>query len=787
MPAGELRLVQGPAAGRIVAIGESLVLGRDESAGLAIPDEEMSRHHARLEVAGSAVTIEDLGSTNGTFVNDERVNGPRRLHSGDRIKVGATVMEFIAAAAPEPARAPNAPVSPLEPDVTRMRGVPAPPPESDVTRARGIAVQPAAAGELRVVEGATETTALPVAGGRLLGRDPECDLALADEEVSWRHARVGRDNGNVTIEDLGSTNGTYVNGERLLERRPLESGDRIELGSAVLEFLAPTLALTGVRRVAAPQVTNLRQVVMQPSRLLTAETSSRKWWTLLVVCSAVFMLLLDTTIVSVALPSISKGLKASFSELQWVIDAYSMMLAVALLSAGSVSDKIGRRHVFTLGLAVFTTFSAVCGLAPSAVVLDFARGAQGVGGAMMFATSLALLAQEFPPAERGTAFGIWGATTGTAVAIGPLVGGALTQGLGWQAIFYVNVPIGLLAIYLTLTKLANLPGPQSSVDTPGAATFSVALFAFVFALIRGSEEGWSSPLIVGLLAVAAISIVCFVVIEAHRQDPMLDLSLFRKPTFDGASIVAFALSGSAVSLIIYITLWLQSILGFSPLEAGVRILSLTAFALLLSPIAGRLTALVPVRLLLAAGMAMIGGGILLMTGVSATSSWTELLPGLVLTGAGMGVTTAPLASVSVGVVPPWQAGMASGVNSTFRQVGLVVGIAALGALFQTQIKTQLTTALAHTPLAARSAGFAKAIAAGGTPRLIAQTHASQRPVLRHAAAVSVTAGLTEIFIVAGILALIGSVAGAVLVRKSDLWTPPGGGPPPSLHVAAAGG
>ncbi len=786
MPAGELRLVEGPAAGRMVAIGATVVLGRDESAGLTIPDEELSRQHARLQVDGNAVTIEDLDSLNGTFVNGERLTGPRRLRSGDRIKVGATVVEFVSAAAPEQGRGPGVPPSPLEPDVTRVREIPASPLEPDVTRVREVPAQPAAAGELRVLEGATPATALPVAGGRLLGRDPECDLALDDGEVSWRHARVGPDDGHVTIEDLGSTNGTFVNGERLLERRQLESGDRIELGSAVLEFLAPTLAVTGVRRVAAPQLTHFRQVIMQPSKVLTAETSSRKWWTLLVVCTAVFMLLLDTTIVAVALPSIAKGLKASFSELQWVINAYSLMLAVLLLSAGAVSDKLGRRHVFALGLAIFTTFSAVCGLAPSAVVLDLARGAQGIGGAMMFATSLALLAQEFPPAERGTAFGIWGATTGTAVAIGPLIGGALTQGLGWQAIFYVNVPIGLLALYLTFTKLANLPGPPSSLDIPGATTFSVALSAFVFALIRGNDEGWSSPQIVGLLALSAISLVCFLVVEARREDPMLDLTLFRKRTFNGASLVAFALQGSAVALIIYITLWFQSILGFTPLQAGLRMLALTALALLLSPVAGRLTARVPPRLLLAAGLAMIGGGILLMTGVDASSSWTALLPGLIVTGAGMGVATSPLASVSVGLVPPWQAGMASGVNSTFRQVGLVVGIAALGALFQTQIRRSLTTALAHTSLASHSAAYATTIAAGGTPRLIGETQPSLRPVLKHAAAVSVTAGLTEIFIVAGILALIGALAGALLVNKRDLWTPPGGGPPPAVNVAAAG-
>src|SRR5207237_126752 len=304
----------------------------------------------------------------------------------------------------------------------------------------------------------------------------------------------------------------------------------------------------------------------------------------------------------------------------------------------------------------------VCGLAWSATVLDVARGLQAVGGAMMFATAVALLAQEFSPAERGTAFGVWGATTASGVASGPIIGGALTQGFGWQAIFYVNIPIGVVAL--------------------------------VFALIRGNDYGWSSPLIIGLFVEAAVCLVGFVAIELLSAAPMLQLSLFRNRTFQGVSAAAFAVSGSAITLVIFITLWLQSILGYSPLAAGLRMLPLTLTALTFAPLAGRLSARIPPSVLLCAGLLLVGAGVAYMTRIDAGSRWTAALPGLLVVGAGMGLTQSPLAAASVAIVAPAKAGMASGINSTFRQVGLATGIAALGAIF------------AHTILAHVKAGLA---------------------------------------------------------------------------------
>src|SRR4051794_19069805 len=285
------------------------------------------------------------------------------------------------------------------------------------------------------------------------------------------------------------------------------------------------------------------------------------------------MLLLDITVVNVALPNIQRDLDADFSHLQWVVDAYALTLAALLLTAGSLADRYGRRLIFAGGLVMFVAASLLCGFAGSATMLDLARGLQGIGGAAMFATSLALLAQEFEGKERGTAFSVWGATTGLAVAIGPLVGGALVDGIGWEWIFFVNVPIGALCLWITMTKVRETSDPsQGGVDLPGVITFSIALFCLVFSLIRGNAEGWGSALIVGLLVASAVLFVVFVAAERRVQNPMFDLQLFRKPTFSGASIVAFTLSASMFALFLYITLYMQNVLGYSAFDTGLRFL-----------------------------------------------------------------------------------------------------------------------------------------------------------------------------------------------------------------------
>src|SRR3954451_15565335 len=351
---------------------------------------------------------------------------------------------------------------------------------------------------------------------------------------------------------------------------------------------------------------------------------SRKWWTLGAVAIGVFMLLLDITVVNVALPAIQKDLGASFTDLQWVIDAYALTLAALLLVSGSFADLIGRRKVFVLGLILFSAASAACGLSQSPLMLILARGAQGIGGGMLFATSLSLIAEAFQGPDRGTAFGIWGATIGAAVAIGPLVGGALTDAFGWEWIFFVNVPIGVAAVFLSLAKIDESSDPHpAGIDWLGAVTFSGALFMLVLALIRGNEEGWGSALIVALFMGAAVALAAFVAIELRREHPMFDLGLFRNPTFLGASIVAFALSAAMFSMFLYITLYVENVLGYSPLDAGLRFLPLTVASFFVAPTVGRFVSKgVPARVFLSGGLALVGIGLLLMHGVSADSNWT---------------------------------------------------------------------------------------------------------------------------------------------------------------------
>jgi len=415
-----------------------------------------------------------------------------------------------------------------------------------------------------------------------------------------------------------------------------------------------------------------------------------KWWTLLVVCLAIFMLLLDVTIVNVALPSIQKDLGSSFEDLQWVVDAYALALAAILLASGSLGDLLGRRSVFVIGLVIFSGASLLCGLSGSPVMLNVSRAVQGAGGAMMFANSLALIAQEFPADERGTALGIWGATTGFATAIGPLIGGALTDAFGWEWIFLVNVPVGLITLALTLMRVRDSErDPTARIDWPGLVTFSAGLFFLVFALIRGNDDGWGSAKVVGLLVAAAALLVAFTLTERRSDHPMLDLHLFRVPTFTGAQVTAFSIHASMFAMFLYLTLYMQNVLGYSPLEAGLRFLPVSLLSFLAAPLAGKLAERWPVRAFLGGGLWLVAIGLVLMHGIQPGDSWTTLLAGFIVAGIGIGFVNPPLATAAIGVVEPRRSGAASGINSTFRQVGTAVGIAGLGAILQSELSHSL--------------------------------------------------------------------------------------------------
>ncbi len=501
----------------------------------------------------------------------------------------------------------------------------------------------------------------------------------------------------------------------------------------------------------------------------TPGQQGNKWWTLVAVCLGTFMLLLDITIVNVALPDIQRALHSSFSDLQWVVDAYALTLAAFLLTAGSLADMYGRRLLYLIGLVVFTCASVLCGFAASTLMLQLSRGLQGVGGAIMFAVSLALLADAFRGKDRGVAFGVWGTVTGLAVAIGPLLGGVLTSGLSWRYIFFVNVPIGIAAVVISVMKVAESRAPQASLpDWPGFVVFTVALSSLVYGLIESNQRSFTDGLVLGCFAAAAALLVVFVMVERRSTHPMFDLKLFRLPTFSGGLTAAFGLSASIFAMLLYLVLYIQDILGYSPLAAGVRLMFISGAILVTATVAGRLSSHVPVRLLIGPGLIIVGVSLLLMRGLNAGSSWTHLIPGMIVGGVGIGLVNPPLASTAVGVVPPQRAGMASGINSTFRQVGIATGIALLGALFSNKVKDDVLAQAAAVPgLSSRGPQIAAAVQSGQIGQVIAKLPPPARQSVGAITRTAFTTGLNLILLVAAIIALVSGVVSLAAIRSRD--------------------
>jgi EmrB/QacA subfamily drug resistance transporter len=518
----------------------------------------------------------------------------------------------------------------------------------------------------------------------------------------------------------------------------------------------------------------------------------RKWWTLIAVCFGTFMLLLDITVVNVALPDIQQSLHSSFADLQWVIDAYALTLAAFLLTAGVVGDTFGRRGVYAIGLAIFTLSSLLCGVSTSSLMLNLARALQGVGGAVMFATALALIAQAFAGKERGTAFGVYGAVVGGAVAVGPLIGGAITSGIGWRWIFFVNLPIGVAAFALTLARVEPSKDPtHRRIDWIGFLTFSASLFMLVFALVQGNARGWTSPVIVGTLVGSGVCMALFLVAELLQRDPMLDLSLFKRPAMVGVSLGSFTLSASIFAMFLYLTIYLQEVLGYGPFQAGIRFLPITMLSFLVAPIAGKLTVRVKSRYLMGLGLILVAFGCELMSHVQADSTWTVLLPGFVVAGVGVGITNPVLASSSVSVVPPQRSGMASGSASTFRQVGIATGIAGLGAVFLSQIRPNTATVLANSAagravLEHGGSRLSQAIAGNGVRQAAA---AIPVPAVRTALIDAYKVGYVQTFnhlmVIATVVAAIGAVGCLALVRQRDFV--PSYAPAPDVPATVGGG
>ena len=436
---------------------------------------------------------------------------------------------------------------------------------------------------------------------------------------------------------------------------------------------------------------------------------NRKWTTLIAVSIATFMLLLDITVVNVALPEIQADLGASFDELRWVIDAYALALAATILIFGSLADRLGRRRIFTLGLAAFSGASLASGLAWAPVALDIFRGVQGIGGAMMLSTTLALIAAAYHGSDRTKALTVWGATNAAAVAAGPLIGGLLVEAVNWESIFFVNVPIGLLTAWLVVRGVPESSDQNATgrPDYAGLLPLAGSASLLVLALFRGNDDGWGSALILGLFAGSAIALAAFIAIESRREQPLLDLGLFRKPSTWGASLGMLATAISVFAMFTFLVLYIQSVLGYDALETGLRLLPLTAATFVAAAIAGRLGDSVPLRYLIAAGLMLAGIGLLINRQVSVGSDWTALLAGGTLMGAGAGVVIPSVAAAALGTVPVAKSGMASGLTNSFRTLGVAVGVALLGAIVESEVSSSLAASLGSAP-----AGLVDQVASG---------------------------------------------------------------------------
>ncbi len=491
--------------------------------------------------------------------------------------------------------------------------------------------------------------------------------------------------------------------------------------------------------------------------------------TLVAVSAGLFMLLLDLTIVYVALPSLRSSLHASLLALQWIVDAYAMTLAATLLVCGALADIVGRRRVFCAGLALFAVASLGCGLARGAPELIGGRAIQGVGAAMMFSTSFAIVGVTFQGRARAQAFGLLGAVAAVAGALGPLVGGALAQTLGWQTIFFVNVPLGAVALAVALRGVPESRRPDPPpVDWAGAALLSAVLGLVVLALLRGNDEGWSSPLILGLLGGAVVCLAAFVLAERRRSEPLLELTLLRQRTFLGVSIAAFAQAASLFSLLLYVVIYLQGVLGYAPLACGLCLLPISLAALPPGLGAAWLAARIPVWALLSGGLVAVALGLALLTGAGVAGTWTSLLPGFLLAGLGLGLLNPPLAAAAVDVAPDGRAGLGSGINATFRQVGIAIGVAGYGAIFERRVASGVLARVRDTPLVPYAHRISNAVIAGGQGERLSTAPAHWRPLIHHVGTQAFVGGLRTIVLVAALVAAASAAAVAALVRFGEL-------------------
>jgi EmrB/QacA subfamily drug resistance transporter len=507
---------------------------------------------------------------------------------------------------------------------------------------------------------------------------------------------------------------------------------------------------------------------------LRLSDENRRWWTLAAMCFALAMVMLDNTVTNVALPSIQRSFDASLSALEWTINAYTLTFAVLLVTGGRLGDIFGRRKVFLIGVVIFAVASATIGFAPNESFLVVSRAIQGVGAALMMPATLSIITNAFPPQERGRAIGIWAGVSAIALAIGPLVGGWLTEDVSWRAIFFLNVPVAVGAIAVTLfaAEESRDETVDHRVDYPGIATLTVGLTALVLALVEGNHWGWGSPQIIGLLAGSVVALVAFVLIERRSATPVVDFAFFRSRQFVATNAVAFLVTFSMFAIFFFLTLYLQNILDYSPLETGVLFLPTTLVVMVAGPISGRLTDRLGPRWLIAGGLLLIAASMLWQSRITVDTSYGYLLPAFIALGAGIGLVMSPMSTAAMNAVDRTKAGVASGTLSMSRMVGGTFGVAALGALVAAIGRHDLEQSLPRLAAPARD----QLVDGLGSGAGLEHAPAAVQSAAGNAFVDALSAGLT----VSAAAALVGALLAWALLRDGRPHVP-------AEQEAAAGG
>ncbi len=508
------------------------------------------------------------------------------------------------------------------------------------------------------------------------------------------------------------------------------------------------------------------RILAHRQRLITDE--NRRWWTLGAMCFALFMMMLDNTVVNVALPSIQRDLHASLSALEWTINAYTLTLAVLLVTGGRLGDIFGRRRLFLIGVIVFGLSSAVIGVSPNGGILVAFRAVQGVGAAFMMPATLSIITQAFPPEQRGMAIGTWAGVSAMALAIGPVFGGFLTQSVSWRAIFFINPPIALIAVAVTLfaTRESRDETVDRTVDYAGIATLTISLTALVLALIEGNAWHWGSARIMALFTVAAVGLFAFVQIELRARAPMVNFGFFRARSFLGSNLVAFFVTFAMFSQFFFLTLYLQNVLHYTPLDTGLRFLPSTILIIIAGPVAGRLSDRIGPRPLMTLGLLIVSAALFIQSGITPHTGYGLLLPGFVLMGIGMGLVMSPMSTAAMNAVDRTKAGVASGTLSMSRMVGGTFGVAVMGALVTAIGRSDLNSSLPHLSPATRQT-IANALGSGGS---VSGGHVSHQIVTatNDAFVSALGTGLT----VSAIVAAVAAVLAALLIqRKAAIAVP----------------